>query len=123
MNKVVFKRFIQRWPKPIGDLQTIAAYVTTPSGKHFLVALHEHSTIEGWDSLEIQRLDEHGNFILQEEVPCWIRDRHGDDYFASELFGELTGKYAFQVEEDPAIPVEVITHRNPPRVAIIEERW
>lgn len=122
-NKVEFRRFIDRWPKPVGDLQTIAAKITTPSGKRFLVVLHEKSTLEGWDSLEIQRLDENGDIVVQNEegeTISWIRDRHHDDLFASELFGELTGKYAFQIEEDSTIELEVIRHYS---VKVRQERW
>ncbi len=120
MNKVEFKYYIDRWPKPIGDKVTIAAKILTPSGKRFLVVLHSQATIEGLDALEIRRIDEDGNIVPPiEETVMWFKDQHADDYWASDMFGELTGKYQFQIEE--TMKPEIRYHHQSPEHAA--ERW
>lgn len=103
-NSVDFKHYIDAWPGPIGDLFTAAAHITTPGGKCFLVVFHSKGTLEGWDLLEIRRLDANGD---AEEITC-IGDKHEDDYFASEMFGLLSGKFPYEIEE--TVKPEIIHH-------------
>lgn len=112
-NEVEFRYYIDRWPKPVGDVVTLAAKIKTPRGKRFLVVLHEQATIERMDGLEIRRIDENGELVPgeTEEVISWIKDSYEtNDMFASELFGELTGKYAFEVKE--TVKPEVTRHSS-----------
>lgn len=104
MNKVTFHRAVDRH----GETEYISARVVTPLGNEFHIGYHPHIGADGQrDGLNFGFngiwLD--GEFIDTKPGAegwvhsLWLEDRNQDDVFCSEMFGQLTGRYPYEVEE------------------------
>lgn len=100
MNRVTFHISAERQGRKL--VQFYSARVVTPLGKEFHVSYHPHIGPDGqrgginfgfngrWtgDSFEEAR----------ETGAIWLEDRDPDDFFCSEFFAALTGKFPYEVE-------------------------
>lgn len=81
----------------------MSARVVLPSGKEYHVGYHPGIGADGQrDGLNFGFNGVWADGVFTETTennPIWIEDKDSEDMFCSKLFGELTGRYPYEVEE------------------------
>lgn len=86
MNAVTFHRAVDRR----GETEYISARVTTRYGNEYHISYTPGRGLV--DAVYIRRDD-------RDQAGIWLYDLDRDDLFSSEMFGQLTGRYPYEVEE------------------------